>query len=272
MNPKERRSYWLQIARIQRKIELEYIPKVQRILEGQKKKFIDTAERDQSFNKAISDMALEIWNQDLADTIKSLHKKSGLTFANLTYGSLKKRYQKGFGFNEEFAQAIINELGRYGLEFVALIDEETKKVILEQIQKGAAEGLTFQQIVDNIKTIWVADEWRALRIVRTESMRAANVGHMVGAKKLNFEVEKVWIAAKDHRTRRQPKDVYDHWVLDGTTKNIDEPWMQLGMKGVEAIAMQPGDRQAPAGFTVNCRCTVAFQPKRDEQGNLIMKR
>lgn len=270
MNPKQRRQYWLNNVRIQRKIEIEFVPKVLKVLKEQKQKFIDKAVQDGNFNKAISDMNLEIFSSDLSNVIRRLHIKSGVTFANLTYGEMRKLAAKGLGFNEEFAQAVINELGRYGLQLIMWMDEETKKVILNVIQKGQAEGLGFQEIVNNLREVWVADEWRALRIVRTESMRAMNMGHMIGAEKLPFKVQKEWIAAKDHRTRRIPPDKFDHWKLDGQIVGMDEKFKSEAV-GQVVYAEQPGDPTAPAGFVINCRCTVAFVPLRDANGNLIRR-
>jgi hypothetical protein len=45
----------------------------------------------------------------------------------------------------------------------------------------------------------------------------------------------------------------------------------VNKEGVTITAMQPGDATAPPGFTINCRCRVAFDPKRDSNDRLIMK-
>lgn len=94
---------------------------------------------------------------------------------------------------------------------------------------------------------------------------------MMGAQAHNFEVDKIWISAKDNRTRRIPKDEFDHWEMDGVVVPYKEPFTSTGKKGEPVVAMQPGDLSAPPGFTINCRCTVGFIPKRDGNGNLIFK-
>jgi hypothetical protein len=137
------------------------------------------------------------------------------------------------------------------------------------------EGLGIDRVTSNIlqaiREFGSRDTLWAERIARTETLRAANMGHMAGAKKHRFEVLKEWIAAQDTRTRRIPKnDEFDHWVLDGQRREMDEAFVQVGSRGRVASAQQPGDADAPAAFTINCRCTVAFIPKR-VNGKLVMK-
>jgi mRNA-degrading endonuclease toxin of MazEF toxin-antitoxin module len=102
-------------------------------------------------------------------------------------------------------------------------------------------------------------------------MRASNMGAMKGAEAHGFQVDKQWISARDSRTRRIPDDEFDHVELDGVVVPFDQPFTSTGKKGEAVVAMQPGDISAPAGFTINCRCTVGFLPKRDANGRLIMK-
>ena len=102
-------------------------------------------------------------------------------------------------------------------------------------------------------------------------MRASNMGAMEGAKAHKFIVDKMWISAHDNRTRRIPADEFDHWAMDGVTVPLDQPFTSTGKKGEPVVAMQPGDPTAPAGFTINCRCTIGFVPQRDANGRLIYK-
>jgi len=67
------------------------------------------------------------------------------------------------------------------------------------------------------------------------------------------------------------KDNYDHIQLDNKKVEEYEPFRQIGLNGVEAVAMQPGDITAPADFTINCRCVIGFESQRDAKGKLIKK-
>jgi len=86
---------------------------------------------------------------------------------------------------------------------------------------------------------------------------------MMGADAHDFYVDKQWISARDNRTRRIPRDQFDHVELDGRIVRFDETFDESGKDGEPVAAMQPGDINAPPGFTINCRCTVAFIPRRD---------
>jgi hypothetical protein len=102
-------------------------------------------------------------------------------------------------------------------------------------------------------------------------MRASNIGAMKGAEAHDFEVDKQWISARDIRTRRIPRNEFDHIALDGVVVDYNETFNSVGKEGQQVAAMQPGDITQPAGFTINCRCAVGFIPKRDANGRLIMK-
>jgi hypothetical protein len=141
------------------------------------------------------------------------------------------------------------------------------------VTQGIEEGLG----VDEIVKLILSDEnlaysaMRARRIVRTEVMRSSNIGAMKGAEAHGFYVDKEWISARDKRTRRIPEDEFDHVKMDGVVVPFEEPFTSTGKKGEPVVAMQPGDLSAPAGFTINWRCTIGFIPKRDANGRLLRK-
>jgi hypothetical protein len=102
--------------------------------------------------------------------------------------------------------------------------------------------------------------YRAMTIARTEALRGANTGMVEGARGMladfpDVEVEKVWIATKDRRTRDA------HAELDGKRViGLDMPFQIRDPKtgAVEQIRW-PHDPQASAGMVVNCRCTFGIR-------------
>jgi uncharacterized protein with gpF-like domain len=219
-------------------------------------------------------------DEDLVRVYSKMYRETIIRFGNEQYRRLKST--KNFGFNAEWVREVNEWLATEGFKMITSVTGNMRNVILkvinEQLEKGVEEGLGINQITENIikalkdlKDSPIAS-YIAERIVRTELNRAANIGHMKGAEKANFEVLKIWIAALDERTRRMPRDQYSHVALDGQTRELNEPFRQMGMNGVEAVAMQPGDPTAPAGFTINCRCTIGFEGKRDANGRLIPKK
>ena len=95
--------------------------------------------------------------------------------------------------------------------------------------------------------------YRAMTIARTEGVGAANNGHVMAMKEWlaqnpNYTVVKTWIATKDERTRP------DHKALHGQESvGIDTPFR---CENGDMIRW-PGDQDAPARQTINCRCTLS---------------
>ena len=265
----ERQRYWRQTERILRSYDKKYFPAFLRVFKRMVDKFIENR------------YAGEFLDEELVDVYAKMYKEIVIRFGNEQYRTLEKNVSKQFGFNAEW-NAFVNEwIATNGFRMVTLVSGNMRNVILKVIEKAITEGVeqglgqdeVTRLILQRLEELKVSGVSRfiAERIVRTETNRAANLGHMKGAEKYNFQVLKVWVAAKDERTRRFPRDEFSHLALDGQKRELNEPFTQIGMKGTEAVAMQPGDPEAPAGFTINCRCRVVFEPKRDANGRLIPK-
>lgn len=161
-----------------------------------------------------------------------------------------------FGTNDELTHEIIDYLQRFLLEkSVNPISQTTREWILRIISNGVQEGLGADEIAKEIEGSEFL-RFQALRIVRTETVRATNIGAMKAAEASPFEVQKEWIAAHDNRVR------HSHRFIDGQVVDYG----QVFTNGL----LQPGDPTGPASETINCRCTVAFVPKR-ENGRLVRK-
>jgi hypothetical protein len=59
--------------------------------------------------------------------------------------------------------------------------------------------------------------------------------------------------------------------MDGQTVEYNQYFTSTDKVGRPIVVEAPGDPTAPKGFTINCRCAVAFIPRRDADGQLIMK-
>lgn len=256
--------------RMQLKLQGKYSKRIKKVIDRKLSEFIDNYRKDGTIGK------FELWNDDLLEVYKSMYTESVITFANWQYRRLRAYVIKQMmGYNAQWTQEVNEYLATYGLDLVSTVSgrfrERILAIINNEIQNGVTEGLGIEVVKDNILRALQdtrTDYW-AERIARTETMRAANIGHMKGADAHGFYVVKEWIAAKDHRTRRMPDDEFDHWILDGQKREMNEVFYQMGKTGQIANAMQPGD--GPAAFTINCRCTIGFEPKRDSNGRLIRK-
>jgi uncharacterized protein with gpF-like domain len=275
MNAKQRKEYWVKVERLRKTFENKYENAVIKSIKQQFDKFARDVKR-YGPTGARSRLGLEAWNKELYKVFEQMYREAAVVFGNATYRALKiQANQKAdtFGFNREWTNEILNFLATKGFELVSLITKTTKDKLISIVTQGINEGLS----VDDIAKLILADDtigyvaFRARRIVRTEVMRSSNIAAMNGAKSHGFQVDKQWISARDSRTRRIPEDEFDHVELDGVVVDFDEPFTSTGKKGEPVVAMQPGDLSAPPGFTINCRCTVGFIPKRDNNGNLIFK-
>jgi hypothetical protein len=262
-------------------LERKYLPLIQAALESQISSFKDSYEKDPA--GAINVINLQLWNDELLTVFYRLYKETYPLFASATFNQVRKDAMKFnlMGNNETWTQDVLAWLMRNGLNLVSTISGNSRDLLLNivnvAIQEGVEEGLGIAEVTARIvkrlgNENYTFTRFRAERIARTETVRAANEGHMAGARSLPFESVKVWISAKDNRTRRIPRDQFDHVELDGQTIDLEQPFVTQGKRGEQVVAMAPGDVSAPPGFTINCRCRVAFQGKRDKDGRLIMKR
>lgn len=199
----------------------------------------------------------------MTETIRRMHREVGLVMARRTLSSLRKsptRLKRGFGNNAEWVREIQEYFRLHLLESVSTISETTKNHILKILSQATEEGWTLDRTIKEINDkVYLGH--RAERIVRTESVRAANYGVNLGADTYDYEVEKEWCAFNDDRTR----DSHRHGSgVDGEVRDIG----LLFSNGLEF----PGDPKGSAKEIINCRCSMAIIAKRDKNGRLIPKR
>ncbi len=235
-----------------------------------------TTLREHGIQAAIDSVDVIHINSYLAPPIKDIYSTVGLYFANKTIFDINqsvKETKGAFGFNEEFLREILAYFANYLLSKAVLpISETTRQQILEVLN----QGMTLGWGAEKIATILESPEFtlvRARLIVRTESNKAMNYGQQLGEAKSDWESTKKWIAANDHRTR------HSHRLIDDTVLDFKDRFMVPIFKGGK-IQIQtgvdmmtgPGDVHASAGNVCNCRCTLSFAAKRDENGRLIPKK
>ena len=260
----------MQAARQMRRYELSYAPRILRILKQQVDTMVKRAE-EVGFRRAYAEM--EMFDEPLNALVMDIYRTVGLRFAVQVNRYLTKEERKDVFFNADVIQRIVNILGFHALNLVTRMSETSKAEILRIIVEGEQNQSSYREIALAITESYIVQYPRALTIARTEVARAANIGSMQAAEKQGFLVEKVWVAGNDRLTRRfSKKDEFDHWQMDGQRRDFDQPFEQTGLEGITAVAQQPGDPGAPAAFTINCRCVVVFEGKRDSSGRLVRKR
>lgn len=244
----------------------QYSPKFKKELQNQ----VNTYCRTQDYSK-ISDKALK-------KTIYKLHLAMGTKMALISESAVK-RSVKGVYVPMEFKSqktdafqyAIIQVLQNDGLDKLAAdITDTTKEQIRRFLIESAQKNYTLPETIALLRTSGITD-YRAELIARTETGRAANIGSMVGATSTGLVTIKEWIAARDNRTRREPRDHTDHLIMDGTKlpmeKQFQVPNNQVGL-GYELMD-HPCDSKASAANVCNCRCTLGYEAVRGANGKLL---
>lgn len=238
-----------------------YSPKFQKELQRQVDVYCDT----QDLN-AISDKGIK-------KTIQKLHMAMGVKMAQIVERDIKKTV-KGYQGPQEFKSkqtdlftyVMLAYLEQKGLDQIsAEITQTTKNQIQQYLLKSVEDGLTLPETIKLLRTAGITN-YRAEMIARTETGRAANIGSMVGATATGLVTVKEWISARDARTRRVPRDMFDHLHLDGTKIPFDEKFNVKTKNGGFEQMLHPCDSSGSAGDVINCRCTLGYEAVRGEDG------
>lgn len=238
-----------------------YSPKFKKELQRQVDVYCDTQDMN-----AISDKGIK-------KTIQKLHMAMGVKMAQITEKEVKKSV-KGYQGPEEFKNkqtdlftyVMLTYLEMKGLDQIsAEITQTTKNQIQQYLLKSVEEGLTMQETIKLLRTAGITN-YRAEMIARTETGRAANIGSMVGTASTGLVTVKEWIAARDNRTRRVPRDMFDHFHMDGIKIPFDEKFNVKTKNGGFEPMLHPCDPSGSAGDVINCRCTLGYEAVRGEDG------
>jgi len=237
-------------------------PRVEKALRAQVKVFTDAYKVSQHVTPAV------IPSQIIEKSLKELHVTAGLNGAKLTAREIKKQLK---GANDDRWTYVITEyLKRFGLDQLAIeITNTLREQIRRYLIKANEQGWGIEKTVNALDRASFP-KWMATRIVRTETNKAANTGAMVAAVDSGIDMNKKWVSTQDNRTRRIPRDQYDHLDMNGRIVGMDERFVVPSTKSVDAM-LYPGDPDASAGNVCNCRCRVVFVPVRNEEGVPIAK-
>lgn len=242
----------------------QYSPKFKKELQNQ----VNTYCRTLDYN-AISDKAIK-------KTIQKLHLAMGVKMAQIS-SKVVKRSVKGHyealevksAETDLFSYTILQYLQTQGLDQLAAdITQTTKDQIRRYLVQSAEKNLILPETIVLLRGAGITD-YRAELIARTETGRAANIGSMVGATSTGLVTVKEWIAAKDNRTRRIPRDQFDHLNMDGTKIPMDATFKIQNKKGGFEFMLHPCDSSGSAADVCNCRCTLGYEAQRDKNGKLL---
>lgn len=211
-------------------------------------------------DKALETSAGFIKTGEIEEQFKAIYAESGLEFRAFLWENFQKEARKSEAVLSAVLRAGIalqrfsSVLGDFAAlmaaERVAKIADNLRDLLRGVIEKAVRQNLSKVDTAKEIRKAWgEVSKSRARLIARTETTTVAGFAQMETAKEFSIELDKVWIAARDNRTRN------DHRSADGQRVKYEDEFTINGVK-----MRQPGDPKGGAANCCNCRCTVAFVP------------
>lgn len=147
------------------------------------------------------------------------------------------------GFNPA-TEGVRNWLSDRVTFWATRVNEETAKLLAEEVQDGVASGEGIKDIQGRIERVFkFSSTIRAEMIARTETQAAVNRGALEAYKQSGVVESKMWLATLDDRTREHHLEAHRQIVPL-------EAQFEVGGEMVDG----PGD--GSAANVINCRCTL----------------
>ena len=255
--------------------ERKFSPLMYKAIRSQIKSFVSDMKAN-GLTSAKSNLDRVIINTEVLSVVSKIYKTVGVYFANDTYRLITEQVPqtKGFGFNQEWSDEIVNYFRLYLLNQATVpISQTTKDQIRAILIIGERNGWGVEEISRKLLSSELT-MMRAQLIVRTESGKAAFKGRELAKDKSPYELTSEWISANDHRTRHSHRLIDGVIIPDGGKfsvpiyKRIGKADIQIGVDLMDG----PGDPKASKWNVINCRCTAAERVVFDSNDNVVMKR
>lgn len=245
--------------------ERTWVRSIKKLFAQQKRSLLNAVKESSTPISIVDEIPKYINTTDTRKLYKELYTKQGQKYYNGTIRALQKNSAYRFNLKE-----IVNEDDLYWLQMSEFVDNEVasriisvtdttqdvaRKAINEAVTTGVNEGQSIPQIKAAINAS-VNQEWRIMTafrpelIARTESLTMANYASFIGAESLGEDLDKVWLAFIDGRTRQA------HITADRQVA----PMQGAFIVGGEQMRY-PGDTWGSARNVCNCRCTIIYQTK-----------
>ena len=225
-----------------------------RALRKQLKQYLDAVEQKQAID---FDLEGIITVEPMLDAYEKVYTRVMKTFGQESYANLKESMQKEVSVDWDVlitqwiaGNEILNPSDTTSK--IVLVTMTTQDRIRRNVATALKEGTSIPDFAKQLRTDYGFSLRRGTLIGRTEIIAASNAGSVLGAQASGIPTRKVWLSTQDDRTR----DL--HLAVDGQkVPNLETPF------NVGGDEMQyPGDSSmgAAASNTINCRCTVIYEP------------
>lgn len=198
------------------------------------------------------------WNDELLPWVLAITYAGGAdAYQGLTGERIERQtprvnmrlWERLFGI---YFQASLEAAVNHTAKLVGDVQRTTLDKLAGIIGIGVGEGLSMPAIAALIDELYLDQILpdRSIVIARTETIRATNRGSQDAALATNLDLNKIWVATADDRTRPA------HTAADGQMTDI------RGTFTVDGEQLQyPGDPDGSAGNVIQCRCTVVYREK-----------
>jgi hypothetical protein len=226
------------------------------------------------YRNTIDDIGVQIGKAGISTSMQMINRDALNAIYNAEHTALGKLpgYRGAFTqvkYREEFLRSIAAQQGAQPSQWIkaGFLRDRTRgnyfyntaigrlgdnADIVRRLQNHLAEaiilGESIPQIATRIRSVTEGCRRQAVRIARTETMRALNQGkHLAAlqaAEEYDIPMKKQWIATLDDRTR----DIHSN--MHEVTVELEEPFKtDLGE------LQYPGDPNGEPANVINCRCT-----------------
>lgn len=262
MKPAARKAYFVCYGRVQIKVENSINKLLLEWLRDAGADVIatfDTVDLDAALQKAQTAFKIDKANELFFES----YKIAGDAFRAFTLENAPKAAEKRESiigtvlnisfFSQRFQNLMSGFAAQMAAERVGKICDNLRDLLKTTLTNAISNNATKQEASREVKKVWKeVSTARARLIARTETTTASGFAQMETAKEFTIQLDKVWIAARDARTRQ------DHRSADGQRVKMEEDFSIGGVK-----MAHPGDPKGGAGNCCNCRCTVAFVPRKE---------
>lgn len=262
MTTAQQRELSQTFSRFLKRRERLYVGQINKALRSQVNQYLAARRAGYSDSGALQ----SITSAELYKVLKSLYLEAGITYGAKVVAQLRtQKARMPIGFNDLMTQLMNQYFQIDLLNIVEGLTTYTREKIRDILIAAYAAGSSFTEIANELTAVGFTYQ-RAKLITRTETVTASNTGAHIAAGTTGLELRKVWISARDNRTRRRPRDKYDHLNMNGQVVGYNDKFTVSG-----EIMLHPGDRKngAKAGNICNCRCTTGYEAVRGADGRVV---
>jgi hypothetical protein len=261
-------KYHKTYLKLHKEYEAYAYPIIKKALDDQTGAVADFVNQD-NFDNIDLYIQFLVQQKPLYNGLEKIYTRVGVSAATFSYDWIRNsvpKTKKDFiidFFNAAWYEEMVNYFRLIGGTKVTGIDDTTRNIVKNLLANILGQNLSRRdqaKLFEESLNDPAFNRARSLVIARTESTTAANFGINMGAESSDYEVQKFWINTKDKRTRRS------HLLMTKDRIALNQPFI---VNGIEM--MYPGEVGAPAAEVVNCRCVMATEALKDEDGLPILK-